>query len=171
MPRSAGNKIRAAKSFRPSRQVDGASFNKAQGHRARPLCRRQIPARRCRPRPLALERLQAPGAPRAASALNHPKIRTLFDAVKACRQPLVQQRKGLLRLYLVIEFGKADHIIAAETAVTVEQGFGKICVFINSAYNTRPAPVAAARKFGKNRVGLQRFYTGKTTSMCMPKYN
>src|SRR5262245_9277107 len=40
--------------------------------------------------------------------------------------PLAEQRQGLRKAYLVIEFSKANHIAAAATTVAVEQAFGGI---------------------------------------------
>src|SRR4051794_28055792 len=41
-------------------------------------------------------------------------------------RPLTEQRQGMRKLDLVIEFGKANHITAAATAVAVEQAFVRI---------------------------------------------
>ena len=61
--------------------------------------------------------------------------------------PLAQQRQGLRELHLVIEFGEANHVPAAATAVAVEKVFVGIhqeAWFVISMQRAQPHPSATA---------------------------
>src|SRR5260221_265379 len=59
----------------------------------------------------------------------------------------MQQRKSLRELHLVIEFGKANHVTAATTAVAVEQALARIhqeAGFVIGVQRTQSHPSTAA---------------------------
>src|SRR6266478_1490083 len=59
----------------------------------------------------------------------------------------MQQRQSLRELHLVIEFGKANHVTAATTAVAVEQALARIhqeAGFVIGVQRTQSHPSTAA---------------------------
>ena len=73
--------------------------------------------------------------------------------------PLTQQRQSLRELHLVIEFGKANHVAAAATAVAVEQALAGIhqeAGLVIVMQRTQPHQSAAAESPGRPPImGLQ----------------
>jgi hypothetical protein len=64
----------------------------------------------------------------------------------------MQQRQSLRELHLVIEFGKANHVTAATTAVAVEQALAGIhqeTWFVIGVQRTQSHPSAAAELSGR----------------------
>ena len=63
--------------------------------------------------------------------------------------PLAQQRHGLRELHLVIEFGEANHVTAAATAIAVEEilvGIHQEAWFVIAMQRAQPHPSTTAER-------------------------